>query len=117
MFDAGQRQAELGAAGKRAEQAYQSWRSTVLNAFREVEDALGSESYLRSQESARLSALAAARKAEAKTRRDYEAGIAEILSLLIAQRLVFNTEEQTINLHRTRLQNRVRLALALGKGT
>lgn len=117
LFDAGERQAELGAAGKRAEQAYQNWRSTVLNAFREVEDALGSESFLRSQESARLAALTAARKAEAKTRRDYEAGIAEILSLLVAQRLVFNTEEQTINLHRTRLQNRVRLALALGKAT
>jgi NodT family efflux transporter outer membrane factor (OMF) lipoprotein len=117
LFDAGQRRAELGAAGKRAEQAYQNWRATVLDAFREVEDALGSESYLRSQESARLAALTAARKAEAKTRRDYEAGVAEILTLLVAQRLVFNTEEQTINLHRTRLQNRVRLALALGKGT
>jgi len=116
LFDAGQRRAELGASGKRAEQASQAWRATVLEAFREVEDALGSESYLRSQERARLAALAAARNAESRTRRDFEAGVTEVLSLLVAQRLVFNTEEGAIRLHKTRLQNRVRLALALGKG-
>lgn len=116
IFDGGQRQANLGAAGKRAEQAYQSYRSTVLNALREVEDALGSESLLKREQSARLHALTAARKSEARTRRDYEAGLTEVLNLLVAQRLVFNTEEQTINIHATRLKNRVRLALALGKG-
>ena len=116
VFDAGQRRAELGAAGKRAEQALAAWQSAVLAAFREVEDALGSERLLASQETARRQALDAARSAESRTRRDYEAGIADLLSLLEAQRRVFNTEDQTISIHRARLQNRVALALALGKG-
>lgn len=116
LFDAGRRQAELGAAGKRAEQALASYQSIVLAAFKEVEDALGTERLLREQETARQQALDAARSAESRTRRDYEAGIADLLSLLEAQRRVFTTEDQTISIHRARLQNRVALALALGKG-
>ena len=116
IFDAGQRQAELGASGKRAEQALANYQSTMLGAFKEVEDALGSERLLRQQETARLKALDAARSAESRTRRDYEAGITDLLSLLEAQRRVFATEDDTIAIHRNRLQNRVSLALALGKG-
>jgi len=116
IFDAGQRRAELGAAGKRAEQALANYQSTVLTAFKEVEDALGSERLLREQEKSRLDALEAARRAETRSRRDFEAGINDFLTLLEAQRRVFATEDQTISLHRNRLQNRVSLALALGKG-
>ncbi len=116
VFDAGERRAELGAAGKRADQALAAWQSTVLAAFKEVEDALGSERLLLQQENARLLALDAARIAEERSRRDYEAGIADLLNLLEAQRRVFATEDQTISIHRARLQNRVALALALGKG-
>lgn len=116
IFDAGLRQAELGAAGKRAGQALANYQSIVLAAFREVEDALGSERLLASQENARREALEAARSAESRTRRDYESGIADLLSLLEAQRRVFATEDQTIAIRRARLQNRVALALALGKG-
>lgn len=116
VFDAGARRSELGAAAKRAEQALASYQSTVLSAFREVEDALGSSRLLLQQETARLRALDAARSAELRTRRDYEAGIADLLTLLEAQRRVFATEDQTIAIHRARLQNRVALALALGRG-
>lgn len=116
LLDGGLRRAELGAAGKRAEQAYQSYRSVVLNAFREVENALSAERYLLNEETARLEALKAARRAEAKTLRDYESGLTDILTLLEAQRRVFSTEERTINLHAARLTNRVSLALAIGRG-
>ncbi|WP_193214677.1 efflux transporter outer membrane subunit [Luteolibacter marinus] len=116
IFDGGERRAEIGAAGKRAEQALANYQSIVLGALKEVEDALGSERLLRAQEQARLEALEAARSAETRTRRDYEAGISDFLTLLEAQRRVFSTEDQTLTLHRLRLQNRVSLALALGKG-
>ena len=88
----------------------------VLNALREVEDALGSEQYLAREESARLAAFREAQAAFDRTRRDYEAGITDLLSLLETQRGVFNTEQQTIKLRASRLNNRVALALALGKG-
>lgn len=115
VFDAGQRQADLGAAGTRADQAFQDYRGVVLIALREVEDALSSEHYLAREEGARLAALSAAQRSEKRTQRDYEAGLADLLNLLEVQRRVFTTEEQAINLHATRLNNRVSLALALGK--
>lgn len=116
LYDAGLRQAELGAAGARAQQAYENYRLIILVAFREVEDALNSESYLAREEASRLAALKAAQNAEKRTRRDYEAGLADLLTLLESKRRVFTTEEQTITLQATRLSNRVSLALALGKG-
>lgn len=116
LFDAGQRRAELGAAGQRAEQAYRTYQSAVLNALGEVENALGSERYLVREEKTRLAALAAARRATALIQRNYEAGTDDLLNLLEAQRRVFTTERQTITLHAARLGNRVTLALALGKG-
>ncbi|MDB4673594.1 TolC family protein [Verrucomicrobiales bacterium] len=115
IFEGGQRRAELGAAGKRAEQAFHSYQSVVLNAFNEVEDALGSEHYLAAEEKSRLAALDAARGAYSRSKRDYEAGITDLFSLLDSQRSVFATEQQTIDLRSARLSNRVALALALGK--
>lgn len=116
IFEGGSRTAEVGAADQRAERAYQNYRSTVLDAFKEVEDALNSESYLAREESQRLIALEAARRAEAKSLRDYESGLIDLLDLLTAQRRVFTIETRTINLRQARLNNRVRLALALGTG-
>ena len=115
LFDAGSRRAELGAANARARQAYAAYQSTCINAFREVENALGSEYYLKRQESAIRQALASARRAEERVQRSYERGLVEILTLLDAQRRSFNTEESLINTRALRYQNRVTLALALGK--
>lgn len=116
LFDAGARRSDIGAANKRAEQAYYSYQSVVLNALREVENALGSEYYLAREETARTAALDAAQRSLSRSQRDYETGLISILSLLETQRRVFNTERQVINLKASRLNNRVSLALALGKG-
>lgn len=115
IFEGGQRRAELGAAGKRAEQAFHNYQGIVLNALREVEDALGSELYLAREEKSRLAALEAAQRAYDRSLRDYEAGVTDFLSLLESQRSVFATEQQTIDLKTARLSNRVALAVALGK--
>lgn len=115
LIDGGRRRAELGAANARAKQALASYRSTVLTAFREVENGLGSELYLKNQEDATASALDAARKAEESTLRNYESGLVEILTVLEATRRRFAAQERLINLNNLRYQNRVALALALGK--
>ena len=117
IFNAGQLKNELFASGKRAEQAFYIYQGIVLNALREVEDALGSEHYLAREERARLDALKSSRLAMERTRRDYEAGLADLLILLEAQRRTFITEQQTIEIRYNRLINRVALALALGRGT
>lgn len=115
LYDAGERLAERDAARERAEQAFQSYQSSVLNALEEVENALGSELALAREESRREAALKAAREASERTRRNYEAGVDDILTLLTAQRRVFTTEQDLIRLRQARLNNRVSLALALGK--
>ncbi|MEJ6580534.1 MAG: efflux transporter outer membrane subunit [Akkermansiaceae bacterium] len=115
LLDGGARRSELGAANARAQQAYANYQSTVLNALREVEDALGSESSLASREASTQRALTAALSAQDSVRRNYEAGLLELLSLLETQRRAFNTEESLINIRALRYQNRVALALALGK--
>lgn len=108
--------AEFRASNARAKQALANYQSIVLNAFREVEDALGSELYLKRQQTAYQQALKAARSAELRTQRNYEQGVVEILTLLDTQRRSFDTEESLINTQSLRYQNRVSLALALGKG-
>lgn len=115
LIDGGARRAELGAANARAKRALADYQSTVLNAFSEVENALGSETYLRQQYAATTKALTAARSAEARGLRSYDSGLINILDLLEVQRRTFATEESLINIRALRYQNRVSLALALGK--
>lgn len=116
IFDGGRRRAELGAANARAKEALANYQSIVINAFREVENALGSERYLVRQEQYHRNALSAARSAEERVRRNYETGLVEILTLLDTQRRAFDSEESLINTKALRYKNRVALALALGKG-
>ncbi|MBK1853910.1 efflux transporter outer membrane subunit [Verrucomicrobiaceae bacterium 5K15] len=116
LLDGGNRRAELGAANARAKQALAAYQSTVLDAFKEVENALGSERYLSRQQNSYQSALKAAKNAEEQILRNYETGLVEILTLLDSQRRSFDTEESLINTQALRYQNRVSLALALGKG-
>ncbi len=116
ILDGGSRRAELGAASARAKQAIADYQATVLSAFQEVENALGSEHYLQTQQTAYKNALSAAKSAESRTQRNYESGLVEILTLLDAQRRSFSTEESLINTEALRFRNRITLALALGKG-
>ncbi|MFC4993445.1 efflux transporter outer membrane subunit [Rubritalea tangerina] len=115
LIDGGARRAEVGAANARAKRSLADYQSTVLNAFQEVENALGSETYLRQQYSATSKALAAAESAESRGLRSYNNGLINILDLLEVQRRTFATEESLINIRALRYQNRVSLALSLGK--
>lgn len=115
ILDGGNRRAELGAANARAKQALANYQSVVLSALQEVENALGSEQFLLKQQQATSSALQAAIRAEDRVLRTYENGTVEILTLLDTQRRRFTAEESLINITNLRYQNRVSLALALGK--
>ena len=116
IFASGALRAQLAVSNAQAKQAFESYRGIALVAFREVEDALSSETRLRQEQEERERALEAARKAESRGRRDYEVGVNDLLTLLESQRRVFDTEEQLITVKAARYDNRVSLALALGKG-
>ena len=116
IFDSGALRAQLGASNAQAMQAFENYRGVALVAFREVEDALSSETRLHQEQVERERALEAARRAESRGRRDFEVGVSDLLTLLESQRRVFDTEEQVIVVKANRYNNRVALALALGKG-
>lgn len=115
LFQGTTLRAQLGAAKARGKIAIANYHAAVVTALREVEDALGSETFLLQRENATRTALSAARTAETRTLRSYESGLTEILTLLETQRRAFDTEESLINIRELRFLNRVTLALALGK--
>jgi len=116
LFDGGALKAELGASNARAKAALADYRATVITALEEVENALGAEHYLRKQQELTQEALASARKAEERTRRQFESGLTDLPTLLETQRRIFTSERSLLNISLLRYQNRVALALALGKG-
>ena len=77
---------------------------------------MSSETRLHQEQLERERALEAAQRAASRGRRDFEVGVSDLLTLLESQRRVFNTEEQVITVKAARYNNRVSLALALGKG-
>jgi len=103
-------------SGVRARRAYEEYSRIALNAFAEVEQALSQSESLALEAEKRADALELAERVYEKGLKDYENGLLDVLTLLQAKRRVFELEDRLVIVQRQRLQNRVRLALALGKG-
>lgn len=115
LFDGGALRAELNAANEQAKSAVANYYAITLTALREVEDALGSEAFLTQRKEAIANALSSAQLAQSRAQRNFERGASDIITLLETQRRAYDTEEALINIRELRYQNRVTLALALGK--
>ena len=115
IFDGGNLRAQKALAEAHAKEELAHYQSAVLTALKEVEDALASESFLASRESTIGEALKSAKVAQERFSRSYESGVGDLLTVLEVQRRVFDTEEALLNVKLLRYQNRVALALALGK--
>lgn len=114
LLDGGRRKAEAGRAGAVRDEAIESYRLTVLQALREVEDALALE---RRQEETidRLDAQrAAAASTLAQARTVYANGQAEYLSVLTAFDRLQQIDRARVSAQRQRLSYRVQLHRALG---
>jgi len=92
----------------------ESYASTALNAFREVETALSGERYLAAQEEALRTAATESRRAEDLSLGQYEQGLVDIITLLESQRRAFDAQSALYATQLELLQNRVDLYLALG---
>ncbi len=99
-----------------ARRAYEEYSRAALNAFSEVERALSQSESLTREEAKISEGLDLAKRVYAKSLNDYENGLLDVLTLLQSNRRIFDLEDRLIVVQRQRLQNRVRLALALGKG-
>ncbi len=114
LFKGGQLRAEVEASRARAEQAAAAYASAVLQALREVEDALVADRELQQQlESSRL-AYEAAGAAERLARSRYEQGTGALLDLLASERSREASESTLITLRSGLWNTRVALFLALG---
>lgn len=114
VFQGGRLTAERDLQRANDEQALNDYAETVLTAFREVEDALASETFLAGQVSASRIAATEARAAEELALDQYRRGLTGIITLLESQRRKFNADSALIEVENLRLQNRINLHLALG---
>lgn len=116
VFDAGKRGAAVKAAEEEREQAYQSYRSAVLGAFREVEDALArfkSEDERR----ARLTDAVTAAEHNLKIAQDqYHAGTVAFLNVVQAENALLNSRDQLVQSDAQALADLTALYKALGGG-
>ncbi|NNE59027.1 MAG: efflux transporter outer membrane subunit [Hellea sp.] len=116
LFDGGALKANVRQQDALLRRSAENYAGTVLDAYREVENALDAEQRLAERESALRVSLDEAVMAEDRLERRYVEGLASILQLLDAQSRRFSAESQLISARTERLNNRVRLHVALGGG-
>jgi outer membrane protein TolC len=114
LFTGGQRRADVDAAGARAEQATAVYAGAVLNALREVEDALvlSEASQLNWEFSDQRASEARAADRLAKQR--YQRGVATLLTVLETERRLRLAEQAIITATADVWNARIDLFLALG---
>jgi NodT family efflux transporter outer membrane factor (OMF) lipoprotein len=116
VFDFGRRRAVVGERREQREQAYIQWRKTVLNALRDVDDALVNVASTRQANRDLVSGLANARRALATVDARYRVGLQSYSPVLDSQQSLLQLETA---LARNDVQLRVDIAAyykALGGG-
>ena len=114
FFDAGKIKSQIKRAEALREQAKYQYVQTTLQAFAEVETTLAAETFLNQQEIALRGAVTEATEAESLAQEDYLAGLTDLVTVLEAQRRVFDAKRSLIEIQNLRLQNRIDIYLALG---
>jgi outer membrane protein, multidrug efflux system len=116
LFEGGLRRAELQRSWSQYAQARDSYRSTVLRAFREVEDGLALTQHLQDQTRQQAAAVAAADKAQALTLQLYIGGLTNYLDVVVAQETALSARIVDVQVQVSREQAAVTLISALGGG-
>ncbi|PLY02174.1 MAG: hypothetical protein C0623_04090 [Desulfuromonas sp.] len=114
LFDAGRRRAEVERNRAVARERVAAYQQAVLNAFREVEDALAENR----ETELRLASLIETEDATASTLRlsldRYNFGITDYLPVLSAQRAHFEAQSRLLSVRRELVSARISLARSLG---
>lgn len=114
LFNGGRLRENVNVSEALQDEQLAHYVQTVLIAFREVEDAISADRWLAAQELSLGNAIEEAQASERLAEQQYQLGIGGILTLLEAQRRRINAESQSALTRRERVNNRVRLHLALG---
>lgn len=116
LFNRGRLKATVRANEARADEAAADYESRIWTAYLEIETALSAEQTLREQESALRAAFDTTEEAIGLAELRYGAGMLDVFTVLSLRRTALETESALLGLHRTRIDNRVDLHLALGGG-
>jgi multidrug efflux system outer membrane protein len=114
IFKGGQIKAQINAAKARFEEQAANYAGTVLNAIREVEDALVTERMLQVQLEQTQIRLDESKAAEELSRQRYQSGVEGILAVLESERSRRMAEDELAVLKGRIWTSRVNLYLALG---
>ncbi|MET1070083.1 MAG: efflux transporter outer membrane subunit [Pseudomonas prosekii] len=116
LFDGGARSAELDRNEALYDETVATYRQTVLDGFREVENYLIQLKVYEQEASVRQEALDAARDSLRLTENQYKAGLIAYLDVVVVQATALNNEQSVLNVLQSRLLASVQLIAALGGG-
>ncbi len=114
LINRGATQAQIQAAEARTVQATAQYRTTILQAFSEVENALDQDFYQKQQENFLVESVDSARRSVNLAEDRYRRGLDNILITLESQRRLYTAESQLLTTERLRRTARVNLIQALG---
>ncbi|PZU07763.1 efflux transporter outer membrane subunit [Sphingomonas sp.] len=116
IFNGGRLKAQAAGAAARRDQAAFAYRKAVLNAFREVEDAMASVRRFGEQEQALARQHAALARTQYLAARRYREGYSPYLEQLDAERSLLSSELALVQARSDRLTTAIGLYQALGGG-
>ena len=116
IIDFGKNKRRVEIEEEKTRQALYQYESTVLNAFREVEDALVAIATFRDELSATDRQQKAAKNANSLSKERYDKGVTSYLEVLDTERTLFSVELQLSELQQQYLGAYVTLYKALGGG-
>lgn len=116
IFDGGRLRAQVDSATSRERELVENYRKAVLAALADVEGALASGSRTADQEALQAQVVAQARIALRIAEVRYREGVDDLLTVLDAQRTLFQAEDQLAQIRLARLQASIGLYKALGGG-
>lgn len=116
IFDGGRRSAGVDRARAQYEEQVATYRQTVLNAFREVEDGLAGLRILGDQTTAQDTAVAASDRAVQLSRVQYREGDVSYLDVIEADRSALAQQRARVRIDAERARTMVALIRALGGG-
>lgn len=114
VFDAGRRKAEVERTQAVAEERLVDYTQTVLQAIKEVQDALVSEVHQRDRVKRLEEELQAAEQAQKQARLRYIKGLSDYLDFLTELKNVQTLQRQILNAKRNLVKDRVALYRSLG---
>lgn len=114
LLDGGRLAALQERRSARASESAALYTDTVLSAFMEVENSLEAEQRLTEQQTLLEQAADDSSRAENLAFEQYQNGLVNYVTVLESERRAFDAQSTVLSIYNERVQNRIRLFLALG---